>query len=204
MEDIIKGKFQSHAHFGFFIPDEREEFGGDFFIHKDNCKDAKDGDRVEARPLKNSKGKKPEAKIITVLTGKPKAAPQKNEIIEGVYSGGDGNFGFIDVEGLEKGYFVYGNKRNGARDGDNVKAELIDFKGKKEAIVIEVLGGEHTALEGEYRDNGKFGFVLPHDNSGDIFIAGSRKNGAIDGDDVVVKIIKRKGKNPEGVIERII
>jgi hypothetical protein len=46
--------------------------------------------------------------------------------------------------------------------------------------------------------------VLPNDNSGDIFIAGSRKNGAEDGDEVEVKIIKRNGKNPEGVIERIL
>jgi hypothetical protein len=35
-------------------------------------KDAQDGDKVEARPLKNFKGKKPEAKILQVLTGKPK------------------------------------------------------------------------------------------------------------------------------------
>ena len=211
MEDLVRGKFQKNAHFGFVIPDDREDHGGDYFIHADNMKDAEDGNIVECRPLKNFKGKKPEAKIINVITGRSAqkaASAQQNsavkKIVEGIYSGGDGNFGFIDIEGQEKGFFVYGNKRNGARDGDSVKAEIIEFKGKDEAIVIEVTGWSEEILIGEYRDNVKFGFVLPNDNSGDIFIAGSRKNGAIDGDEVEVKIIKRNGKNPEGVIERIL
>ena len=211
MEDLVRGKLQKNAHFGFVIPDDREEHGGDYFIHADNMKDAEDGNIVDCRPLKNYKGKKPEAKIITVISGraaqKAASAKQNNavkKIVEGIYSGGDGNFGFIDIEGQDKGFFVYGNKRNGARDGDQVKAEIIEFKWKDEAIVIEVLGGSEEMLIGEYRDNVKFGFVLPNDNSGDIFIAGSRKNGAIDGDEVEVKIIKRNGKNPEGVIERIL
>ncbi|QFR38979.1 hypothetical protein A9Q91_01965 [Candidatus Gracilibacteria bacterium 28_42_T64] len=202
MEEAIRGKFQEHAHYGFVIPDDREEFGGDFFVNKDNMKDAKTGDRVEARPMKYAKGKKPEAKILRVLTNlQPKVA--KTEIVEGVYSGGDGNFGFIDIEGGEKGYFVYGKKKNGARDGDRVKAELVDFKGKKEAIVVEILESDEELLVGKYKDNDQFGFVLPDDKSGDIFIAGSRKGGASTGDRVEVQIIKRGGKNPEGVVRRI-
>lgn len=205
MEDLVKGKFQRNAHFGFVIPDDREAYGWDFFIHKDNIKDAEDGDIVECRPLKNYKGKKPEAKIINIIKWRAaQRAASVKKIVEGIYSGGDGNFGFIDIEGQEKGFFVYGNKRNGARDGDSVRAEIVEFKGKDEAVVIEVLGWAEEFLVWEYRDNGRFGFVLPDDNSGDIFIAGSRKNGAEDGDEVEVKIIKRGWKNPEGVIERIL
>lgn len=205
MENLIKWKFQKNAHFGFVIPEERVDFGWDFFIHKDNINGAEDGDNVECRPLKKYKGKKPEAKIINILNGK--AAQRANsvkKIIEGIYSGGDGNFGFIDIQGQEKWFFVYGNKRNWARDWDNVRAEIIEFKWKDEAIVIEVLSSSEEILVGEYRDNGRFWFVLPEDNSGDIFIAGWRKNWAEDGDEVEVKIIKRGGKNPEGVIEKIL
>jgi hypothetical protein len=55
-----------------------------------------------------------------------------------------------------------------------------------------------------YKDNEKFWFVLPDDKSWDIFIAGSRKAWAVDWNKVEVKIIKRWGKNPEGVILKII
>lgn len=202
MLESFKWKFQKHTHFGFVIPDNRDEFWGDFFVNKNNMKDAQDGDKVEARPLKNFKGKKPEAKILQVLTGKPKN-PKK--IVEWVYSGWDGNFGFVDVPGQEKGFFVYGNKKNGARDGDKVQAEVIKFKGKDEAIVLKVLEQEKVELiQGTFRDNERFGFVVPDDNSGDIFIAWSRKNGAEEWDEVLVKIIKTTGKNPEGVIDRVL
>ena len=203
MEEAIQGKFQEHAHYGFVIPDDREEFGGDFFVNKDNMKGAKTWDRVEARPMKYAKWKKPEAKILRVLTNlQPKVA--KKEIIEGTYSWWDGNFGFIDIEGWEKWYFVYGKKKNWARDWDRVKAELVDFKWKKEAIVIDILESDEELVVWKYKDNDKFGFVLPDDKSWDIFIAGSRKLWAQTGDRVEVQIIKRGGKNPEWVIKRII
>lgn len=203
MEELIRGKFQRYAHFGFVIPEHRSDYGGDFFINKENFKDAEDGDKVEIRPLKKYKGKKPEAKIINVLNGQ-KQARKIIEVIEWVYSWGDGNFGFIDVVGLEKGYFVYGKKKNGARDWDRVKAEIIDFKWKKEAVVVDVLDSEEVLKEGLYKDHGRFGFVLPEDESGDIFIAGGRKNEAEDGDKVLVKIIKQIWKNPEGLIMEIL
>ncbi len=202
MEEAIRGKFQEHAHYGFVIPDDREEFWGDFFVNKDNMKDAKTWDRVEARPMKYAKWKKPEAKILRVLTNlQPKVA--KTEIVEWVYSWGDGNFWFIDIEWGEKWYFVYWKKKNWARDGDRVKAELVDFKWKKEAIVVEILESDEELLVWKYKDNDQFGFVLPDDKSGDIFIAGSRKWWASTWDRVEVQIIKRWGKNPEGVVRRI-
>jgi hypothetical protein len=46
--------------------------------------------------------------------------------------------------------------------------------------------------------------VQPDDKSGDIFIAGSRKGYAVNGDKVEVKIIKRGGKNPEGLILQVL
>ncbi len=80
------------------------------------------------------------------------------------------------------------------------------FKGKEEAIVQKILESTSEAklIQGTFRDNERFGFVVPDDNSGDIFIAGSRKNGAEQWDEVLVKIIKTRGKNPEGVIEKVL
>jgi len=201
--ELMYGKFQAGDRFWFFIPENRDDFGGDFYVSKENFWLAQDWDKVEARELKKFHGKKPEAKIITAYG----RSPQKNQskFVEGIYSGGDGNFGFIDVEGREKGYFVYGLKKNGAKDGDKVKAEIVDFKWKDEAIVVKILDSEEELVIGQFQDRDKFGFVIPDKSKkNDIFIAGSRKNWARDGDMVEVKIIKRGWKNAEGVIVRIV
>ena len=105
----------------------------------------------------------------------------------------------------KKGYFVYGDKKNWARDGDRVKAELVEFKWKTEAIVVKVFETEDELVEGRYQDRDRFGFVITDENKKeDIYIAWSRKNGARDDDQVEVKIIKRRGKNPEWVVTRIL
>lgn len=202
---LIEGKFQAGEKFGFVIPDERDFFGGDFYVKLENFNGAVNGNRVVAQEVINNKGKKPEAKIVKIVSKRGKTGGTDNgkEFVEGIYSGGDGNFGFIDVAGQQKGYFVYGLKKNGAQDGDKVVAEIVDFKGKKEAIVTEILEQEKEIVKWEFQDRDRFGFVISEDGE-DIFIAGSRKNKARDGDRVVCEIIKRGWKNPEGVIRDII
>jgi exoribonuclease R len=201
--ELMYWKFQAWDKFGFFVPEDRDAFGGDFYVDKENFWLAQDWDKVEARALKKFKWKKPEAKIITAYW----RSPQKNQakFIEWVYSWWDGNFGFIDVEWQPKWFFVYGDKKNWARDGDKVKAELVDFNGRKEAIVVKILKSEEELVIWKFQDRDKFGFVISDENKKeDIFIAGSRKNWAKDGDMVEVQIIKRWGKNPEWVIKKIL
>lgn len=207
----ILWKFQCKKwDFWFVIPDDRADWGGDFFVHKNNFAGATDGKRVAAEVMDRVSGKKPEAKIIEVFSGKNKeedfwkAKREIKKIVEWVYSWWDGNFGFVDVEWQAQGYFVYGLKKNGAVDGDRVKAEVYEFKGKDEAIVIEILGNDAQTLQGIYTDNDRFGFVKPDDKSWDIFIAGWRKWYAQNGDRVEVQIIKKWGKNPEGKIIKIL
>ncbi len=201
--ELMYGKFQGGDKFWFFIPEDREFYEWDFYVAKENFGLAEDWDKVEARALKKFKWKKPEAKIITAF-GRDS---QKNQVkyVEWIYSWGDGNFGFIDVEWQEKGYFVYWKKKNWAKDWDKVKAELADFKWKKEAIVVKIYETEDELVVWRYQDREKFGFVIPDEGkNNDIFIAGSRKNWAKNGDIVEVKIIKRWGKNPEGLVMKII
>ena len=201
--ELMYGKFQAWDKFWFFIPENRDEYGWDFYVSKENFGLAQDWDKVEARELKKFHGKKPEAKIITAYW----RTPQKNQakFVEWIYSGWDGNFWFVDVEWQEKWYFVYGLKKNWAKDGDKVKAEIVDFKGKKEAIVVKILSTEEEIITWRFQDRDRFGFVIPDEwKNNDIFIAWGRKNWAKDGEMVEVKIIKRWGKNPEWVIKRII
>lgn len=214
-EEVIIWKLQAKAgKFGFVIPEDRDYYGGDFFVLNSNFNGANDWDKVEARELAKSKWKKPEVKIIKVLSWVNKTVKsEKNnsnswdvvKVVEWIYSWWDGNFGFIDVEWQEKWFFVYGHKKNGARDGDMVKADIIIFKDKEEAIVTEIiLGQQEELLEWVYRDNDRFWFVVSDNWEWDIFIAGSRKGYAQNWDRVEVKVIKRWGKNPEGVITRVL
>jgi exoribonuclease R len=225
-KDLMIGKFQWGDNFGFFIPTDRDYYGGDFYVAKENFWYAQDWDKVEAREIVNPKWKKPEAKIIKAYGREPVKLPV---FIEWIYSGGDGNFGFIDVEWNDKWIFVYGNKKNGARDWDKVKAEVVDFNGRKEAVVVKIFKAVEELIIWKYRDKDSFGFVIPDKASQtmavnvdiiwedwkilpeknkwtvwDIFIAWSRKNWAKDWDKVEVQIIKRWGKNPEGLVKRII
>ena len=179
--EIITGKLECKSgKFWFFIPNERSYYWGDFFVTTKNFNGAKNGDKVKAEVIGNEKWKKPEAKIIMVLTWKSQAeinAPVRKvlKVVEGIYSGWDGNFWFIDVTGQEKGFFVYGKKKNGAKDGDRVRAEIVEYNKKEEAIVVKIFESNEEVLDWVYTDNDRFGFVLPDDRSDDIFIAGSRK-----------------------------
>ncbi len=208
----ILWKFQCKKwDFGFLIPDERDYWGGDFFVHQKNFGWAEDGQRVAGEMMDRASGKKPEAKIVEVF-GSKKAEAKKAEakkyealkVVEWIYSGWNGDFWFVDVEGQEQGYFCYGLKRNGAIDGDRVKADIKKYNGKEEAIVTEILPPMTLLLSGKYTDNDTFGFVKPDDKSDDIFIAGSRKAEAKTWDRVEVKIIKSGGRRREGIIEKII
>ncbi len=202
--EIITGKLQCTEKFGFLIPDDRDYYGGDFYVHKTDYNGAENGDIVEGTEIMNPKGKKPEAKITRIIKWihAEKKAPAK-EVVEWVYSAGAGDFGFVDIPGQEKGFFCYGNKKSGAKDGDRVRANIVDYRGKKEAIVVEILDNDEALIEWTYKDNDRFGFVLPDDGSDDIFIAGHRKLWARDGEKVKVVIVESQGKNREGIIREV-
>lgn len=193
--------------FWFVIPDERSNWGGDFFVNKKNFAGAEDGNRVRAEVLERQSGKKPEVKIIEVFGKKEENSTKKYEVlkqIEGIYSGGSGDFGFVDVEGEQQGYFVYGLKKNGAKDGDRVKADVKNYNGKQEAVITEILWNQWEVLEWVYSDNENFGFVKVKGRKDDIFIPGSKKQEAKSWDAVRVRIVKQGGRRAEGIIEEIL
>ncbi len=197
---LVQGRFQQYPTYAFLIPHDRDAYGWDFFVPKKLYGGARDGDEVVGEVLEKTTGKKPEVKIVEVI----KKPERKEEIIEWTYSGWDGNFGFIDIEGREKWIFVYGRKKWEAQEWDKVRARVQMYNWKEEAIVIEVLGSSQEVFAGYYSDNGKFGFVEPDEWDMDIFIAGSRKGGAEAGDYVEGVIIKSDGRRPEGIIKKIL
>lgn len=209
----ILGKFQCKKwDFWFLIPDERDYWGWDFFVHQKNFHGAEDGQRVAGHIMDRPSGKKPEAKIVEVFTSrkdelkKEEAKKYKpHKTVEWVFSGWNGDFWFIDVPGIEEWFFCYWLKKNGAKDGDRVRADIKKYNWKDEAIVIEILPSTtDNVVVWIFTDNDTFGFVKPDEKSSDIFIAWSRKWEAKTWDKVEVKIIKEGGRRPEGIIVRII
>lgn len=199
--EIIVWKFQWGENFGFLIPEDRDYYGWDFYVKKSNFWLAETGDRVEWIEIKSS-WKKPEVKITRVYW---KEAPIKQVFVEGIYSRWDWNFWFIDIDWQEKWYFVYWDKRNWAKDWDKVKAQIVDFKWKKEAIVVKIFEENLWIVVGRFKDSDRFWFVIPDESkNNDVFIPWPRKNWARDWDMVEAKIVKTWWKNKEGIIIKIL
>jgi exoribonuclease R len=213
METIV-WKFQSWEHFGFLIPKDRDFYGWDFYVRKKYFWWAEDWDKVEGVEIKST-WKKPEVRIVRVFWNlhhnplpigegiNSMTSKGKWEFIEWIYSSWDWNFGFIDVEWQEKWYFVYWEKRWKACDWDKVKAQIVEFKWKKEAIVVKVFESEFGVVIWTFKDNNSFGFVIT-ENDWDIFIPWMKKNGAVEWNKVEVKITKFGKKNKEGIVLKIL
>ncbi|RAL55511.1 ribonuclease R [Candidatus Gracilibacteria bacterium GN02-872] len=199
------GVFEKSKGYGFVVPNDKKNYNGDYYISEKNFFGAKDGDLVEIEILKTNKGKSKEAKIINILN---KGKKENLETIIGIYSQAkDGQYGFVDVIDLPKGYFVHPKNKLTAMDGDTVEAFVKDFNGRQEAEIIRVLERKKGLIVGVYQQSkGNFGFVIPKNENikNDIFVASTNAFGAHSGDIVGVEITKFTAKNPEGVIKEII
>ena len=201
-EEVILWKLQAGENFGFFIPDDRNDFGWDFFVNKKNFGWAKDWDLVKAIEI-NATGKKPEVKIISIKWSEKTL----NDItIKWTFSfSSQWEWGYIDLvrvidwKKIDKGYFVHGKNTKMAKSWDQVKAKLQKHKWKLEAVVVKVLDDDREIFSGKFKDNWEFGFVLVEKDS-DIFIPEKWYNWAKTWDTVEAKIIDKSGRRPVGII----
>jgi exoribonuclease R len=200
--ELILGKLQAGENFGFFIPDNRDDFGWDFFVNKKNFGWAKDWDLVKAIEIKAT-WKKPEVKIVSIKWSEKTL----NDItIQGTFSfSSEWEWGYVDLvrvidwKKIDKWYFVHSKNIKMAKSWDQVKAKLQKHKWKLEAIVVKVLDDDREIIEGKYKENWDFGFVL-NDNWDDIFVPEKWKNETMNWEIVKVKIIDKSGRRPVGII----
>ncbi len=200
--EVILGKLQAGENFGFFIPDNRDEFGGDFFVNKKNFGWAKDGDLVKVIEIKAT-WKKPEVKIVSI---KGEGKTLNDITIKWTFSfSTEWDWGYIDLvrvidwKKVDKWYFVHSKNIKNAKSGDQVKAKLQKHKWKLEAIVVKILDDDREIFSWKFKDNWEFGFVLVEKDS-DIFIPEKWKNWAKTWDTVEAKIIDKSGRRPVGII----
>ena len=118
------------------------------------------------------------------------------------------DFGFVDVEWIDKGFYVFPFNKKDALDWDEVEAEVKMFKWKEEAVVIRVKKRADKTLIWEFQmwKTGKFGFVKIKDEAfkKDIFVPWKYSLNAKNWDIVWVKISKWEWKNPEGKVEEVL
>lgn len=140
------------------------------------------------------------------------AVPERLGLITGRLQAHSKGYGFLipDVEG-EKDVFIPSNCMNGALNGDRVLVQVTrdDKNGKKrEGEIDKVIERANKRVVGVYEDSRNFGFVVAEDTriNQDIFISKKDKNGAKEGDVVIVEITKwpEKRRSPEGIVVEVL
>ena len=140
------------------------------------------------------------------------AVPERLGLIIGKLQAHAKGFGFLipDKEG-EKDVFIPSTCINGAMNGDKILVQITreDKMGKKrEGEVVQIIERGNKKLIGRYEDSRNFGFVVAEDTkiNQDIFVSKNDRNGAKDGDIVVVEITKwpEKRRSPEGKITEVL
>lgn len=139
-------------------------------------------------------------------------ASLRRGLMTGTFEGNDKGFGFFvpDDEGMADLY-IHRTKVNSAMNKDRVLVEKIPSKDPDkgdEGRVVAVLERANHRIVGVYDDAMRFGFVTPDDKRipDDIFIPKKWKNGAEDGQKVVVDIEKypEPNKKAEGKIVEVL
>ena len=119
-------------------------------------------------------------------------------------------YGFVITDDLEEDIWISTPNLNRAFDGDKVRVQLINKKGRKryEGKVLEVLERATTEFAGTLKLQKDFGFVDLNGRKAhhDFFIPKNYLNNAEDGEKVVVEMKgwSAKDKNPVGEIKRVL
>lgn len=134
-ENLLVGKFMATQRgFGFVRVEGEDE---DYFISAHHVMNAIDGDTVRISLLKNQKGKRKEAQVISVLE-------RGSSIVVGLYSNSK-SFGFVVVDNhkFTKDIYIPKAESKGAVTGHKVVVEITDYGSENhnpEGRIIEILG----------------------------------------------------------------
>ncbi|WP_142505577.1 ribonuclease R [Melghirimyces algeriensis] len=154
-----------------------------------------------------------EGKIVRTRT-KRYGVPERLNLVRGRLQGNAKGFGFAIPDAdfpFQQDVFIHGNDMNGAMDGDLVLARIHSMKKeglRPEGEIVRILKRGRTEVVGTYKASKHFGFVIADDKrlSSDIFIPKEAKNGAKEGDKVVVELTDYpKGRrSAEGKVKEVL
>ncbi len=119
--------------------------------------------------------------------------------------------GFVIVEGLEKDIVVRPNDFNHAFHGDMVKVQISDDSGRgrrTEGRVTEVIERLRTTFIGNVQVSKNIAFFIAASEKPipDFYVPVEKLNGAVNGDRVVVRLVKwnKTDKKPEGEVVSVL
>lgn len=114
-------------------------------------------------------------------------------------------FGFVDVEGREKGFFLPHEEMNGLMHGDIVEVRPVRKRGRESAEVVRIVEHASSVLVGQYLVQGTIAVVQPRSRNMPqaIFIAHGDAGSASDGDWVRIEI-KRDAGRVRGKVQEVL
>ncbi len=140
------------------------------------------------------------------------AAIADTGFIKGIFYSKPKGYGFVITDDDNK-FFINPSATKGAYNKDSVLIKITRKFEKSddrcsEASIIKVLSHSSNSIVGLFKKERNFGFVIPDNKTfgSDIYISKKNSENIMNGQKVVVKIIKwpEGDKNPEGAIEEII
>ncbi|MBL4775820.1 MAG: ribonuclease R [Mariprofundus sp.] len=113
----------------------------------------------------------------------------------GIVSAHPDGFGFVDVEGVEKGFFLPHDQMRGVMHGDKVEVRAVHYRGRESAEVVRIVEHASAILVGQFVIQGGTGMVQPRSRKipQSILIAPKNAKGAHDGDWVRIEIARGEG-----------
>jgi len=142
---------------------------------------------------------------------KPSKGSSQTKTVKGTLDISRSGIGFVVVEGMDKDVLVRPNDFNRAFHGDTVSVQIQKhtMPGKRiEGRVTEVNERKQTEFIGNLQVSKAFAFFTPDTEKPmpDFFIPLEKLNGAVDGDRVVVKLVKwnKDDKKPDGEVVTVI
>ncbi|RLL52183.1 ribonuclease R [Mariprofundus sp. EBB-1] len=113
----------------------------------------------------------------------------------GIVSAHPDGFGFVDVVGVEKGFFLPHEQMNGLMHGDTVEVRAVRNRGRESAEVVRIVEHASSILVGQFLIQGNNALVKPRSRKilQNILIAHKDCNGATDGDWVRIDISRGSG-----------
>ncbi|CAH0991594.1 Ribonuclease R [Sinobacterium norvegicum] len=130
-------------------------------------------------------------------------------LVRGKVQGHRDGFGFLIPEDGSKDLFLHNKQMSWVFDGDVIVARDSgsSFKGKREAIIVEVIERNTEQLVGRFFRRGEGGFVVPDSGriTQEVSVAPALVAGAQDGQYVVVDIIEQptSRRQPEGKVVEV-
>ena len=135
--------------------------------------------------------------------GSSKAHGKNQPTFTGKVSAHPDGFGFVDVEGVEKGFFLPPDQMRDLMHGDTVEIRAVRNRGRESAEVVRIIEHASNIVVGQFLIQNSIGLVQPRSRKmpQTILIKRNDANGAIDGDWVRIEIKRGQGHLSGKVLE---